>query len=412
MSSRWLIAADDLTGAADCAIAFTKAGTRAAVIWGGAVSSAPVISINIESRALEAEQAAKAHMDTLNRLWSRGTRLYKKIDSTIRGQPAAELAATIDFLKRNGAGALAIMTPAFPGTGRTTEGGSIRVQGGKLEDTPLWQWDHTYETAHLPSVLKSAGLECATIDLATLHRGAVHVRAEVERILEGGYAAIICDAVTEEDLDIIAAATLPLEKSLFWVGSGGLASALARLDGGVDAAAQPVIAKRDGGILVAVGSLSDASRLSARHLAADGTVTHILIDPAHILADDKTALHQTCAKIITALAAGDDVLAEIALTEMPDLSLGIHLMGNLATALEPAAKNIGGIIATGGDTAAALLEHFGVNGLELIGEVESGIPLGLSLGAIEVPVITKAGAFGSETTLLRCLEQIRAMRQQ
>jgi uncharacterized protein YgbK (DUF1537 family) len=34
MAGRWLILADDLTGAADCAIAFGRRGLAAAVTWG------------------------------------------------------------------------------------------------------------------------------------------------------------------------------------------------------------------------------------------------------------------------------------------------------------------------------------------------------------------------------------------
>ena len=35
MAARWLILADDLTGAADCAIAFGRRGRPTAVTWGG-----------------------------------------------------------------------------------------------------------------------------------------------------------------------------------------------------------------------------------------------------------------------------------------------------------------------------------------------------------------------------------------
>lgn len=170
MQSNWFIAADDLTGAADCAIAFTKAGTPAAVIWGDGTSSAPVVSANIESRAMTAAQAAVAHREALERFWSPSTRLYKKVDSTLRGQPAAELAETVAFLKEKGAGAFVIVTPAFPGTGRTTEGGAVLVQGQPLESTPLWARDHTYESAHIPTILTEAGLPADAISLANVRQ--------------------------------------------------------------------------------------------------------------------------------------------------------------------------------------------------------------------------------------------------
>ena len=55
--------------------------------------------------------------------------------------------------------------------------------------------------------------------------------------------------------------------------------------------------------------------------------------------------------------------------------------------------------ATGGETAAALLTRLGVNGIRLLDEIEPGIPLGLTLGGVSVPAVTKAGGFGNEGLL-------------
>ena len=65
-------------------------------------------------------------------------------------------------------------------------------------------------------------------------------------------------------------------------------------------------------------------------------------------------------------------------------------------------------MATGGETAAMLMARAGIHGIQLVTEVESGVPVGLTLGRHALPVITKAGSFGSEHTLARCLEYIRA----
>ena len=60
------------------------------------------------------------------------------------------------------------------------------------------------------------------------------------------------------------------------------------------------------------------------------------------------------------------------------------------------APAIGAFAATGGETAAALLSRFGVNGIRLADEIEPGVSLGLTLGQLSVPIATKAGAFGDE----------------
>jgi D-threonate/D-erythronate kinase len=70
-----------------------------------------------------------------------------------------------------------------------------------------------------------------------------------------------------------------------------------------------------------------------------------------------------------------------------------------------------GLAATGGETAASLLARFGVNGIRLVDEIEPGVSLGLTLGGVSVPVVTKAGAFGDEGSLTRIVRRLRFIRQ-
>ena len=58
---RWLILADDLTGAADCAIAFSRNGLQAAVTWHADGLEEAVVAIDADSRAHGPEAAAAKH---------------------------------------------------------------------------------------------------------------------------------------------------------------------------------------------------------------------------------------------------------------------------------------------------------------------------------------------------------------
>jgi 4-hydroxythreonine-4-phosphate dehydrogenase len=40
-------------------------------------------------------------------------------------------------------------------------------------------------------------------------------------------------------------------------------------------------------------------------------------------------------------------------------------------------------------------------------EIEPGVPLGLTMGARRIPVVTKAGGFGDALTLERCLARLK-----
>lgn len=408
MSARadWLILADDLTGAADCAIAFAKGGTEAAVIWGDFAGSAPVLSVDVDSRRFPAQEAAKRQAAAQSAHWRPGTRLYKKIDSTLRGQMAAELKLQLATLARAGETAFLVVAPAFPATGRTTEGGRVMVDGKPLETTPLWARDHSYDTGDLKAILAGAGIETTVARLEEVREGEAALQARMAAAKAAGFAAIVCDGATEADLDLIAGASLGLDR-VFWVGSAGLAAALARkVCPGRSAA--PVLPRGPGGVLMVVGSLAEASRLQAAELLKTGEVKLVSVSPALLDAGpDDPGWRAAQAALDAHLGQGGDVLLELALTERPDLARGPDLAARLAALVAPATPSIGALAATGGETACALLARLGVYGIALQDEVEPGVPLGQTIGAVTIPVVTKAGAFGGGETLKHCLDRLR-----
>jgi uncharacterized protein YgbK (DUF1537 family) len=410
MARGWLILADDLTGAADCAIAFGRRGHAAVVTWGeiGDASDRrlPVLAYDAASRAFAAEAAAGRHADVLARLSEPGRLLFKKIDSTLRGQPAAEIAAALAHLKSGSGSAFGVFAPAFPATGRTTIDGRVRVNGRALEQAEVWQRDHTYTNADLADVLATAGIRGEKIMLETVRGG--DLRATFARLAGEGDVIAVCDAETDHDLHLIAAASLPASSATFFIGSAGLAHALAGLDAG-DVAELPRIRPSASGTLVVVGSLAGASRAAARELEATGTVKHFPVAPETLL-EGGAGRGSLAAGVTRRLSGGGDALIEIMMDDEPDLSLGPRLSQALADALQSVAPAIGAFAATGGETAAILLSRFGVNGIRLADEIEPGVSLGLTLGQLSVPVATKAGAFGDKLSLIRISERLRAVR--
>jgi uncharacterized protein YgbK (DUF1537 family) len=412
MPTRWLILADDLTGAADCAIAFARRGLSASVGWSDAgIGEDPVRAIDADSRRLPPEAAAARHRALLAAHHGPGIRLIKKIDSTLRGQPAAELAATIAYLKAKGRGATAIVAPAFPATGRTTEAGRISLNGAALEQTPLWARDHSYPDADLTRILGAAGLSTRLLDLAAVRGGREALSDALRSAVEDGIDAAICDAVVPEDLAAIAEASVPLAERVFWTGSGGIAVALAGAgtEAGITPSA-PDLPGRPGGMLVVVGSVAEASRAAAAQLVADGAARRFSVSAATLLAGPADAAWRNAATgIIAALDAGENALVEIAADPAADFSRGAALAEQLAALLTPAAPRTRGLFVTGGETACALLTHLGVHGIRLLDELEPGVPLGVTLGAHAIPVMTKAGAFGDAGTIGRSLARLHSL---
>lgn len=410
MAHDWLILADDLTGAADCAIAFGRRGRAAAVMWEDVADASdhqlPVLAFDAASRGMPAAAAARRHADVLARLAEPGRILFKKIDSTLRGQPAAEIVSALAHLKAQSGPAFGVFAPAFPATGRTTIDGRIHVKGRPLEEAEVWVREHTYPTAHLVEVLATAGIRGEHVSLATI-RGP-DLKATFAKFAAEGDVVAACDAETDQDLHLIAEASLRASPSTFFIGSAGLAHALAGLD--ADSDVEPLhIPSSKLGTLIVVGSLAGASRAAARELAATGTVEHFPVSPDTLLGESADRA-QLAAAVKSRLLTGGDALVEITMEAKPDMSLGAQLSQGLADVLAPVAPAIGAFAATGGETAAALLSRFGVNGIRLADEIEPGVSLGLTLGELSVPIATKAGAFGDELSLIRIAERLRAVR--
>nr|WP_314073800.1 four-carbon acid sugar kinase family protein [uncultured Roseococcus sp.] len=391
---RWLILADDLTGAADTAIAFARRGWRASVEWGAQAPDDEVLALDAETRSEADPAAAAAQHVSLIRAYRRGrTRFFKKIDSTLRGHPAAELEASLRAL---GPGTVALVAPAFPTQGRTTLDGRVQLHGLPLEASPLWAREHSYVRADLREIFGRDGQAVRHACLDALHDG--HLPELIQAALAEGRGTVVCDALEERDLSLIAHAALPFAERLLWVGSAGLAHAIA----GVtprrgDPPAPPAVA---GGILMVVGSMAEASQAGATRLAEEGDLRTALVSTA-MLRGGPDAWKATRRSVQETLSRGQDVMVTIAGQDGIDPTLVRDFGALLLDA------RLGGLIATGGGTARALLEGQGATSLTMVDEVEPGVPLGL---AGHLPVITKAGAFGDAGTLGRCLTYLRRLR--
>ena len=409
MGERWVIIADDLTGAADCAIAFAKRGLPTTVAWGAHGEPAKpgaVLSYDTNSRSLAAPAAAARQRAALDAFFGPGCVLFKKIDSTLRGQPAAETVVAIEAVRARSGRAFGILAPAFPATGRTVREGRVEVDGAPLEEAEVWRREHSYPSADLLAILASADVAGEKVPLATIRAGTPVLRAALAAIAARGDIVAVCDAETADDLRHLAEASLPVAETTFFVGSAGLAAALAAALPERPSVPPPWPPAGRGSLTV-VGSLAAVSRTAARRLAAERGVRHFTVLPAMLLdpqaAEDRDELAR---QVCDGLESGD-VLVELVMDEGEAQRIDSQLVEILATTLAPAASRVGSVVATGGETAAAVLSRFGVHGIRLIDEIEPGVALGLSVGDVSFPVVTKAGAFGGPETLVAIARHLR-----
>jgi D-threonate/D-erythronate kinase len=206
----WVIQADDLTGAADTAVGFAAAGLPTVVLpWREGVleqvPEAAVVAFDTASRDVAAPERAGAVAEWCDS----GAWFYKKVDSTLRGNVAAELAAVEGALRPS----RVVVAPAFPALGRTTVDGVQRWEGGE-------------------------------VDVAAL------------------LGRVVVDAERTEDLDALARELDGSSPRPLLVGSGGLAAAFARRRGSSPA---PTPAGT-GPVLVVSGSRTELARRQLERL--------------------------------------------------------------------------------------------------------------------------------------------------
>ena len=399
--------ADDLTGAADAGAPFARRGHATEVIWQEMrpADGVSVIACDTGSRGLSPASAAERQR-AAHRFLTPGAALYKKIDSTLRGQPAAEVAALCSVLRQQQRPAFAICAPANPAMGRTTRDGRVLVRGLPLEQTETWRNEHSYENADLAAIFATAGLDAVKLSLERVRAGDAALRAAIGAAYGNG-VVVICDAETDDDLACIVTAAGALPEAGFYVGTAGLAQALAASLPEAPARGLKLPATK-GGILVAVGSPARVSRAAALRLAAHLGVSTVRIEP--MAGDDVPA------QALFAMSIGARLLRRettIALLEGPELAAGspdAEHVRVFAHTLAVALRQAGALIVTGGETASTLLAHAGVQSVRLLDEIEPGMALGVTCGNIEVPIVTKPGAFGDEESLVRCVERLRQLR--
>ena len=399
-----LIVADDLSGAADCSLACVESGLHALVVLDSMAEPplADVLAIDADTRRLSVTQAAARTSETLRRHARHGQSFFKKLDSTLRGHVGAEIAAALRVLhKVTGRRHLAVVAPAFPAAARTTRGGRQHVAGQPLEATDIWRQEGLPGPADLPLMLGRHGVD-------VLHTPAHEVAAALAATLNSR-DGIVCDAETDADLMAIAHAAIETSSALgvdlLWVGSAGLAQHMPAALQLMARHPQPIRpTATDSPIAVVVGSLSQVAAVQVAALAGDGDVTLLSIPLAALLGAD-SAVWQN--RLAAGLSRGDVVLT-LAPTASVDWTHAVALSASLARLLQPHRDRLGGLVVTGGETARAVLTSFGGTALHLVCAIEPGVPLSvLEGGRAGLPVITKAGAFGSPQTLVRCRHALR-----
>ena len=416
------IVADDLTGAMDSGVQLLGAVPVTVEVSpaSGGLPAAPTgtaLVINTQSRGIDASGAAARVRAACARLQDEGRAAwFKKLDSTLRGNVGAELAALHAAL----APCTILCTPALPAQGRTVVAGELRVHGRPVMSTP-------YRDEIVPGSGAAGG--SAVVDIVrcqwpTCRAVRLAAPADERRLagaLRAGADLVVADAGDDAHLQQLAAAgrcTPRGGRRLLWAGSAGLLRALAPSaagrgagGGGRELPAAPLLLVAGSRRTLAQAQVRAALAAAPRHLsvclqvpsaAPGGPPWHLTGGGGSVVAERAAALERAA----QTLAAGGDLFlwsAPPAAAAAGSEAVSLALADFAGEVLAASAGRPRSLLLVGGDTACACLRRLGIGAVALAGEAEPYVPWGRVAGGpwAGTAVISKAGGFGDRGTLRR-----------
>jgi len=424
------IIADDLTGANDTGVQFSKQGYNTQVVImseTGESQTLPskdtdVFVIDTETRETDAATARERIKRILERLSVHAEDIvYKKVDSTLRGNIGAELDECMNALEKD----ICIFAPSFPSNKRISVEGYLIVQDQLLGLSEYYSGNlGPEEASFIPALLRPhTNFPIARIDLEEVIKGSGAILEKLQKLYQTGQKIIVVDAINGEQLQNILKSSFKFEGSVLYSGSAGLANALSEIYGAkrhsrinADQSREPV--------LIVNGSRRTINQRQRDYLKTKIDFVEISIDVDKIFTEKKKYLGQYVTDSILAVQeschiviypeplyldkqVSENMLLKYEL-DFREMELAIrdflgelvaNIMGNTPVA---------NMILTGGDTAIGVCSALQIYSLNIVDELLPGIPLsvGRFKGGIDLNIITKAGGFGEEDTLHVLIEKL------
>lgn len=277
----WVVAADDRTGAFEVAALFAAVVGPTMVTVSQPAAGSCVVDIDTRARSAEDAAARAAAIEATPSRWS-----AHKMDSTLRGQWAAELRA-----RQAAGGRRIVVLPAWPALGRTCVGGVVHVYG-----TPL---------GNVVERLPGAAL--------------VGDAAELRAWLAGGGRSVVCDIPDDGALVAAAAVLADADADVLVAGPAGpLGAVFAARAGDLQSTTMPSIEQP---VLVVRGSANKVSIEQVARLQASGVAVTVVAAPevadgadldvavAEALADEARVVAESLQPRTVVLIGGDTAAA-------------------------------------------------------------------------------------------------------
>jgi uncharacterized protein YgbK (DUF1537 family) len=428
------VIADDLTGANDTGVQFAKQGynTHVVIISGTDSRSLPtsgsltenidVLVVDTETRDTDTSTARTRIRHVLENLNPADEDIiYKKIDSTLRGNIGAELDECLKALKKD----ICIFTPSFPQNKRITVEGYLIVQDQPLGLSEYYTGDlDPEEASYIPSLLQhDTDFPIAKIDLKDVIQGKNVIRKKIQELHSLGKKILVVDSINRRQLHNILKSSFEFDGSVLYSGSAGLANAFPECY--ESKRHTKIDSNQNGGlVLIVSGSMRSIAQRQIEYLKEKIDLFDVGVNIEQLLTHRNLYLEQRATDAIQALRDGyhtiihpyplyfdKQVTETILLKHQLDFrGLGLAIRSFLGELTASIVERVpaSNIILTGGDTAIGVCSALGIYNLNIIDEFLPGIPLSIGQfkGSLNLKIVTKAGGFGEDDTLYVLLEKL------
>ncbi|MDR1148828.1 MAG: four-carbon acid sugar kinase family protein [Spirochaetaceae bacterium] len=425
-----VVIADDLTGANAAGALMTKNRYKTITLmnideFDAARNTCDCVVYPTDSRSIQAEHAYKRVFDAARRLRGDGVKVYsKRIDTTLRGNLGAETDALLDAL---GGERIAMIVPCFPSSNRINVGGCLLVNGVPLHKTAVAaDPKNPVGTPYCAEIFRSQSkYKLDSILIRDLMYGVEFVIAKIRELAENGVRNILFDAVSEEDINLIAEAVAASGVPFIAVDPGVFTASLAR-------AVIPVQqheARRKRRILAAVGSVNQVARTQVDYFLAARDIYNVYMETAEFLEDENRRnaeiervireILDNCDNYSVCSVIGRGIIPEYRVPFEPyakkyrcsfdELSSMINeSIAEIVRRIIESDKNFCGMYTCGGDITVAVCKKIGSVGLKLIDEVLPLAAYGEILGGERdgFKVITKGGMVGDADAIVSCVRYL------
>ncbi|HEY3911781.1 MAG TPA: 3-oxo-tetronate kinase [Stellaceae bacterium] len=412
--------ADDFTGATDLCNTLVRRGMRSVQLIGVPGPAAPIpdaeaVVVALKTRTVPAAEAIDKSLAALAWLQRAGARqILFKYCSTFDSTDAGNIGPVAEALMQALGTDFTLFCPAFPEAGRTIYKGYLFVGDVLLSESGMR--DHPLTPMRDPSLVRvlqrQTRFRVGLVAQAAVARGAAAIRDNFASLHQDGFAHAIVDAIEDRDLEAIgeAAADFPLITG----GSGialGLPGNFRRRGLLGDNTAADTLPPISGAAAVLSGSCSGATLAQVAHM--EERAPAFTIDPIAAAEGADTA-QQALAwatpklgdkPVLISATAPPDRVAEVQqrLGREQAGALVERILADIARGL--VAAGVRRLVVAGGETAGAVVQALGVEGLRIGRQIDPGVPWTVSLpgrsGEPPLALALKSGNFGAPDFFLR-----------